>query len=276
MKQKSKQKLIEEYLKLPIKVGDSVIITGENSNDRTQTSWVDVVKIDEEFIYFQKYNYRELQKRKISDVVKNTTHIGVNPFKPEIRMESYQIDIEALFWRCGWDSKEKTDRSEKYFGVPVPEICLNPMVIGKDGSEYEYQRGLVWTLEQKQLLIESVYNNVEIGKYVFRKRSFNWVEARVKAGKLEHTAFADLVDGKQRFTALMEFFSNVFPDMAGNYFSELSETAQRHFRSYRHLTFVQLDEKATDKDTLATFLAINFTGVPMSIDHINFVKSIKI
>jgi hypothetical protein len=257
-------------------VGDSVIITGENSKDPKQESWVDVLKMDTEYIYFQKYGYHGLQKRKITDVKKNTVHIGADPFKPEIRMGSYQIDIEALFYRCGWDSKEKMERSEKHFGVPVPEICLNPMVIGEDGSEQEYQRGLIWTLLQKQLLIESVYNNVEIGKFVFRKRSYDWVEARMNAKKYEHTAFADLVDGKQRFTALMEFFSDKFPDMSGNYFSDLSNAAQRHFKNYRHLTFVQLDEKASDKDTLATFLAINFSGVPMSIDHINYVKSIKV
>jgi len=134
----------------------------------------------------------------------------------------------------------------------------------------------VWTLEQKQLLIESIYNHVEIGKFVLRSRPWDWVEGRVKEGKLEHTAFKDLVDGKQRFTALVEFVSGKFADLQGNHFDDLSYLAQRRFLSYRHLTYVELGEKSTDEDTLKTFLAINHTGKPMSKEHIEFVKSINI
>ncbi|NJO63649.1 MAG: DUF262 domain-containing protein [Richelia sp. RM2_1_2] len=212
----------------------------------------------------------------ITEVEKDVDHIGANPFTTEVRVTSYQIDLESLFMRCGFDRKDKEDRIEKHFGVPIPECCLTPSVIDKDGIEIEYQRGLVWSLEQKQLLIESIYNHVEIGKFVIRKRSWNWVERRVKEKKIAHTGFSDLVDGKQRFTSLIDFYQNRFPDLHGNYFSDLSAKAQREFTRYRHLTYVELDEDATDSDTLHTFLSINFAGVPMSREHLHFVKSIKL
>ena len=46
--------------------------------------------------------------------------------------------------------------------------------------------------------------------------------------------------------------------------------------SFRGVTIGELGELATDEDVKDTFLSINFTGVPMSQDHIDYVKSIKI
>ena len=189
--------------------------------------------------------------------------------------QKYGIDIEGLVWRCGFERDGKS-RMEDCFKVNIPETCLNPIVIDCDDDEIEFQRGLVWNLEQKQLLIESIYNNIEIGKFVFRKRSFNWVEKRIKEGKLEHTAFMDLIDGKQRFTAIHEFMSNKFPDLHGNYYDDFSNKAKIRFRRYDNLVYVEMNEETKDEDVIKQFLAINFTGVPMSKEHIEFVKSIKV
>ncbi len=272
----TKEKEIKKFLKQPIKKGDWVTASIPSYGGKFNKEYVQVEKVDDENVYFNKYGYNTLQSCPLTNVERCVKHIGSNPFQKELRGDAYQIDIDQLLWRCGYDRREKEDRSEKYFGVRVPETCLNPMVIDADGNEVEYQRGLVWTLEQKQLLIESIYNNVEIGKFVLRKRSFQWVEKRINEGKIEHTAFSDLVDGKQRYTSILSFIQNEFQDMHGNYYSDLSEAAQRRFMGYRQLTFVQLDEDSTDKDVLSVFLAINFAGVPMSKEHIEYVKSINI
>lgn len=275
MSPKTKEQQIQEFLSKPIKEGDMVNVKNTVGN-KEYTDYVEVKKVNRTHVFFRKYGFKDLISVPISDVVRCTDHIGVNPFKSEIRTTSYQIDIEQLLWRCGFDQREREERHEKHFGVPIPETCVTPIVIDEHGNDVEYQRGLVWSLEQKQLLIESIYNNVEIGKFVVRKRSFKWVEQRVKEGKIANTAFNDLVDGKQRFTAIVGFINNEFPDMYENYFNDLSEKSKRKFISYRHLTYVELDENATDKDTLSVFLAINFTGVPMSKEHIEYVKSIKL
>jgi uncharacterized protein with ParB-like and HNH nuclease domain len=175
--------------------------------------------------------------------------------------------VEEIIQR--FDSLEKDT-------ILVPEVCDCPMVINEAGEEVEYQRGLVWSLEQKQLLIMSIWNQIEIGKVVIRKRNYNWVINRLKAGKKEHTAFADLVDGKQRVNAIVSYIKGEFSDMNGIYWYDLSENAKRKFLSYRNVMLVEMDDKTSDADVLAAFLAINFTGVPMSMEHIKFVQSIKI
>jgi hypothetical protein len=271
----TKEQQIQDFLSQPMKKGDWATVT-INNYGKINKNYVQIVDYDSEDVFYKEYGYNTLQKCSLNNVERCVRHIGENPFKPELRATSYQIDIEQLFWRGGFDRREKLERMEKHLGVPVPETCLNPMVIDEHGNEVEYQRGLVWSLEQKQLLIESIYNNVEIGKFVFRKRSYNWVEKRIKAGKIEHTAFSDLVDGKQRYTTLVEFIQDGFKDMNGNLYSDLSEQAQRRFTGYRQLTYIELDENSTDSDALSVFLAINFAGVPMSKEHIEYVKSIKI
>ena len=124
-------------------------------------------------------------------------------------------------------------------------------------------------------MIESIWNHIEIGKVVLRLRPFEWVAKRLKEGKIEHTAFADLVDGKQRINALVSYINCEFSDLSGIYWSDLSENAKRRFLGYRGISYVELEEKTTDKETIAAFLAINFTGVPMSEKHIKYVQSIK-
>ena len=273
----TKQEKIAEYLKKPLKVGDVINNRYVNSKGSKCCDMESIIKIDEEYAYFSPYNYSSssLEKIKLSEVEKSDFYIGVDLFVSDKYHQKYAIDIEQLIWRCGYEKYCKS-RMENYFGVDIPEVCFNPMVIDENGNEVEFQRGLVWSLEQKQLLIESIYNNIEIGKFVFRKREFHWVENRIKSGKLEHTAFMDLIDGKQRFTAIYEFITNVFPDLHGNYYDDFSTKAKNRFRHYNNLTYVELNEDTKDKDVIEQFLAINFTGVPMSRDHIEFVKSIKV
>ena len=111
---------------------------------------------------------------------------------------------------------------------------------------------------------------------MFLENVIHWVENRIKSGNLEHTAFMDLIDGKQRFTAIYEFITNAFPDLHGNYYDDFSDKAKVRFRRYDNITYIEMNEDTKDKDVIEQFLAINFTGVPMSRVHIEFVKSIKV
>lgn len=128
--------------------------------------------------------------------------------------------------------------------------------------------------KKKQLLIDSIYNNIEIDKFVFRLRSFKYVENRINNGLIENTSFKDIIDGKQRVHCLLDFINNRFKDSYGNYFNDLSKQAQNKFISYRNCTYVELPEDTTDQDVLKTFLSINFSGVPQSKEHIDFIKQL--
>jgi hypothetical protein len=83
----------------------------------------------------------------------------------------------------------------------------------------------------------------------------------------------DCVDGKQRFFAILEFLQNKYPDSHGNYWNDLSPKAQRRFLDFANLSYGELGENATDEDVIDNFLTLNFTGVPMSREHIEYVKS---
>ena len=85
----------------------------------------------------------------------------------------------------------------------------------------------------------------------------------------------DIVDGKQRLDAIRGFVTNEYPDLHGNYFSDLSEYARRKFEDFTSFCYAELDEDATDADVIRTFLNVNFTGVKMSKEHIDFVKEIN-
>lgn len=272
----NKKERIETYLAEPLKVGDEIIFTGEGngSQNKKGSSLGIVSNVEGDTITF-KGSYGTNQKRNISEVEKSIRHIGEDPFQPRSRCTTYAIDIDQLCYRAGFD-REGKNKMERYFGVDVPECVMEPLVKDSEGNEIDFQRGLVWTLKQKQLLIESIYNNVDIGKFVFRRREFSWVEKRVKAGELEGTGFSDLIDGKQRTNAIIGFLNDEFADLNGNLWSELSKIAQYKFKGYMNLTYVEMPESTTDKDVIQQFLAINHTGVPMSEEHINFVKSIRL
>lgn len=269
---KSKEQLIEEFLKTPIQVGENIYIRDLGSQNKV-SSWriATIQDVDGDKVAIKEY--RQTKWIEPENYKRYTHHIGVNPFQPEIRSQSYQSDIEQILWRCGLD-RDGSNKMERYFNVDVPECNFNPIIIDDNGDEIKYQRDYVWTLKEKQLLIESIYNNMDIGKIVLRCRSFKWVEDRINAGILENTTFKDIVDGKQRVLTMLSFIKNEFPDLHNNYYRDLSLTSQRKFLGYRNVVYVELPEDISDKDVLRTFLAINHTGVPQSEEHINFVKEI--
>ncbi|MGL5329330.1 MAG: DUF262 domain-containing protein, partial [Peptostreptococcaceae bacterium] len=82
----------------------------------------------------------------------------------------------------------------------------------------EYQRGRVWGLEDKVALIDSIFNNVDIGKFTFVKPD-NIMELH------------EVLDGKQRLTALLEFYEDRFK-YNGKYFSELNWRDKNHIKTY--------------------------------------------
>ncbi len=65
-----------------------------------------------------------------------------------------------------------------------------------------------------------------------------------------------------------------FMDVNSNYYSDLSSIAQNKLTDHQLLSYAEMGENTKDKDVINQFLRLNFTGVPQSIEHINFVKSL--
>ena len=286
---KNKEELIKDYLAEPLKIGDKVYVykskfsdyTILDNIDRTKTYYTKIISVNDDNTLTVKFDgYRE-NTNIIPDFIaeKCVLHIGYNPFSKkcwntEVRFSAFAL--ESILYNIGFDKRIKVFKTEKFGEVEIPELNWNPVIVNSDGNEISYQRDFVWSLNEKQLLIESIYNNIEIGKIIIRKRSWDYVENRVKCGIIENTSFKDIVDGKQRLNAILGFVMNEFPDLNGFYFKDLSNSAQNNFMNFQSVSYGEIGENATDKTVQVIFLNINFAGVQMSKEHIDFVKSIKL
>lgn len=121
----------------------------------------------------------------------------------------------------------------------------------------DYQRGLVWSLEDKQLLIDSIFNHRSIGTFVLAKHK--------STEKLY-----EIIDGKQRLTTLIEFYEDRF-SYKGYYFSQLSMKDKSHFETNTQVS-VGIIKNPSRQQKLQAFLAVNSRGVKVSDDVIAKVK----
>ena len=123
--------------------------------------------------------------------------------------------------------------------------------------EPEYQRGLVWELEDKVSLIDSIFNNVDIGKFTF-----------IKADNIMDKN--EVLDGKQRLTTLLEYYEDRFK-YKGRKFSDLSRRDQNHFDSYS----IAWGETShlTQEQKLRYFIKLNTTGKVVDKEHLDKVKN---
>ena len=214
-------------------------------------------------------------------VTPNTDHLGADPFveSPDIRF--FNQNIDSLLHRACYSRYNETFDEPEYKRFKENEkltyggVNFNPYIkklTSKGIEKVYYQRDLVWTTEQKQDLIQTIYNGGEIGKFVFRYRRFEHVEEQ--ALETGHGYNWDCVDGKQRFHAILEFVQNKYPDRYGNYWRDLSNRAQRRFLNYDKLSFGELGEGTSDRQTIMAFLHVNVKGTPVSAEHIDKVEAI--
>jgi len=127
----------------------------------------------------------------------------------------------------------------------------------------DYQRDLVWSMDDKIKLIDSIFDNVDIGKFVFVVRDY-------KDRQTPH--LFEILDGKQRLTAIMEFWEDRFL-WNGLLFSQLHPLDQHHFTGYR-LSKAELNKPKDLNVLYKFFLKLNTSGKPIDEKHLNKVKSL--
>jgi len=284
---KKKQKLIDEYQKTPVVIGDQVAVDYMvlhpnetwNTSKNGKSEWGKVVGFDGGDLILELDYYGSSQPRvTIKPEFVQTKYvrcIGENPFESDntdVRFVSFSLDsiISALDLD---DEKGIVRQPYVIGGVTVMELNWNPYIFNKNGEKEYYQRPFVWSLKDKQLLIDSIYNGIECGRILVRHRSWSEVEKLVASGEKE-VAFRDIVDGKQRLNAIKCFINDEFKDSYGNYYSDLSEQAQHSFANNRLLAYAEMGERTSDEKVIKQFLKLNFTGRPQSAEHINHVKEI--
>ena len=161
-----------------------------------------------------------------------------------------------------WDDGNSFIRNEDvrlyYMNTSIHNILGKKYYFGLD-MDPDYQRGYVWTQEDKENLIDSIFNNIDIGKFVFIHKP------------ISSEYLYEVLDGKQRITAICEFYENRFP-YKGKYFNDLCVKDQNHFEDY-HVSLAEIE--SADKETvLQYFLMLNTTGKAIDKDHLEKVRKL--
>jgi hypothetical protein len=154
---------------------------------------------------------------------------------------------------------------EKYFIRQLNsglDSLLHMVYSGWGGVDFdvEYQREHVWKLVDKVSLIDSIFNNIEIGKFVFVQKHGSTM------GK-----YYEVIDGKQRLTAICEFYEDRY-QYKGKYFSELSNKDRWKFLNYS-VSYGYL-ETPSKEAIYSTFIKMNTCGKPMDSKHLDKVKEL--
>jgi uncharacterized protein with ParB-like and HNH nuclease domain len=199
---------------------------------------------------------------------------GINPFVEDRNcIRSVNFTLDSILHKLDLSPEYiKRDKPYEINGINVGECNFNPFVM-IDGIKKYYQRPLVWSLEDKQNLIESIYCGIGCGSIVIKINDWTTLQNKADDGETE-LFFNDVVDGKQRLNTIHEFVNNKFCDRNGNYYEQFSKRAQYQFLDHQLFAYGEIDSRVKDEDVLKQFLKVNFAGVPQSLEHIEYVKGL--
>lgn len=181
----------------------------------------------------------------------------------------YEYSREMVFSWLGCFPVESNSNEEKL--REENDIRLNFSQRNIDGLLYchyhfginddmDYQRELVWEHEDKVALIDSIFKNIDIGKFCLIKLPF-------KPNSFSY----EILDGKQRLNALKEFFESRFK-YKGKYFHEMSPRDRNQFEDFS-VSWAETG-RITDEQKYRYFLRLNTQGKPQDAKHMDKVMKL--
>ena len=183
-----------------------------------------------------------------------------------------KIHYEAWF-NLGFDQEDWPERIEEdrdiFFNYSQRDLSgLLSYMTSAYGIDLnpDYQRGTVWNEAQKVALIDSVFKNIDIGKFTIIKRK--WGD---NPNKPETPFMYEMLDGKQRLTALFEFRTSQFL-YKGMFFHQMNPFDRNHFKHYP-VSYAET-EPLTDEQKYRYFLKLNTTGTPVDKQHMRKVREL--
>lgn len=237
------------------KIGDKVKTPDKNIRNAVISEIINdrLVKIECE-MYFP--NSREQIRQSEITVIANT----LIPIEEEYK-NSKISEINRFGQLTVWKGQEieivkvDTDLSKMYRKYAEEEIDLNP----------EYQRELVWTDKQKQEYILAILKQrAKITPVIIEKLTE------------QGTVLYEILDGKQRLTALFDYIDNKYPLQTGEYFKDLSAKDMNVITqtrvSYTRITSYKECDVPLDFK-LAYFLEINAMGTKITDEHIEKIEN---
>lgn len=171
-----------------------------------------------------------------------------------------------------WDSVEKISKNDSnfsnwdcrnyrisFFSQDISELFNKLYSFGVD-LEPDYQRGYVWEESDKVELIRSIFDGIEIGKFVFVSLPYSGVR----------TKFYEILDGKQRLSTIKDFRESKFK-FEGYFWHELS-IKDRSFFENSMVSVGEVREGASKEFILNQFIRLNSFGKVMDTKHLERIK----
>lgn len=183
--------------------------------------------------------------------------------QPEPYDEQQVVQWSDLFKLNTKKDTEFTNKDPLYlnFTQRTLESLLNMSYNSGLDINPDYQRELVWNDDDKEKLIDSIFNKIDIGKFAIAKRPY----------KKDEKTF-EVIDGKQRITTLLDFHQDLFK-YKDVFYSELSNHDKHTFLDYS--VQICILENCDLKDKLDAFICLNTRGKDMAEDHINRVIEMR-
>ncbi|MFW9177516.1 DUF262 domain-containing protein [Corynebacterium amycolatum] len=122
------------------------------------------------------------------------------------------------------ESSNQINEGELYTSTPSIQNIFTMYKQGQFRVNRRYQRKLVWTLEEKQRLIESVMKEYPIPALIL---------SRTPEGNYE------IIDGMQRLHTIISYMEQKFPNLDGKYFNAYEHLAARNLLEKRNVEILQ-------------------------------------
>lgn len=224
-------------VKRKFKVGERVEFINGRGFD------IEVVKVldNDKYLVDYKIEHENYGKKTIKESKNNECHW-------------YQIKKESPNFDHKFNKREQNYKIRISFHNTHLRELVRSGLEGHIDFNPSYQRDLVWKKKDKEQLIRSIFEGIEIGKFAFISLDY---------GK-DH--MYEILDGKQRLSTLIEFVTDQFK-YEGKYFSELHQEDKWYFLDYS-VTRGETREELTEKEKIQYFLRLNTRGVDQTAKHI--------
>lgn len=205
--------------------------------------------------------------------IHNCTVLGKNDvsYYLKIEKENGKLSYDVVHWfyvvkENTNDFFENPKKNIFYKNTTISDLLHKLFYFGCDMNP-DYQRGNVWTKEQEEKLIDSIFKQINIGSFIFAERE--WNNGCDVIGDMY-----EIVDGKQRLTAILHFIEGKIK-YNGMYYHEM----HNYNRSFFEDTQIMVGEISfrngyNKKEVLENFIRLNECGSTMNNDIIKNAKEL--
>lgn len=184
-----------------------------------------------------------------------------------------EISVAGTLVRKAAQLHKRKSYAEGFERVDLNTDFMQLLDMYNDGELFMdpvYQRDFVWTKEQKQLYIKNLFE----GNASIKPTFVEYSETREDGTRKR---VAEVLDGKQRIKALIDFYNNEF-DVEGLYYKDLHYRDQFFFERL-NVVYTRIMNREGRKDLkletkIQLFLEINMLGTRMSDEDLKKAQSL--